>query len=153
MHLGKSCYFVGLVAIALSSIAFGQVPAPTLNPAPLERPASLVALSTTDAKKTFGQVRAKVESLGFKLNHLDNDAFTLDAQKTDERSPMNYDRIILWLELTAQNPGKRVNLYLLYGRYEAIFGKPDALRVVVSKDVEDQRIGSLKMALLALADN
>jgi hypothetical protein len=76
--------------------------------------------------------------------------FTLDARKPDERWPANYDRIILWLERSAQNPGS-VNLYLLYGRYEAIFGKPIPYASWFRTSRTAYRL--LKMALLALAEN
>ncbi len=142
------------VALALPAAALAQEPAKEINPAPLEHPARVTAIATTDPAALFARVRKAVKEAGFTRAQADRDRFAIDAKRNDPAPSKNYDRVLVWLERSPVKPLEQVDLYLLYGRYEEIIARrTDIYRVVVNDQFESNRIGALKDSLIAMSED
>jgi hypothetical protein len=144
----RACNALLLLSFVASGCLVAQQPAKPLNPTPLERPSPVATVRTADVILTLHEARDSAVAAGFKVTKLDQGNLLIDARRLDRPGAKNYDRVLIWLQRTAQDPLKEVELYLLYGRYEEVWADQlDIYRVVVSDDFEEARIGALRTAL------
>jgi len=131
-----------------------QAVAREINPAPLEHPQSLVTIRTRGPSKLFSRIQDSVRSAGFEISRVDATRFLLDARRPGAPTK-DFDRILVWLEWTPQEPLKSVDLYLLYGRYEEIWTQEGkgTHRVVVDQSFEDEHVGQVRQALIQLTNS
>ena len=129
-----------------------QAVAPPINPAPLEHPSPLVTVSTADMAGLLAKIRGALRAADFEISRLDAARFVVEARHPGIPAK-GFDRILVWLEWNPHEPGRTVELYLVYGRYEEIWTQEgrETHRVVVNQAVEDQRAGPIKQALIDLA--
>jgi len=145
----KLCFLcVATIFLCFPVVSLSQQPAPKINPNPLTRPQYLVVVSSSDVKELMKTIFDTITQAGFKIDHLDSKELQLEAIRPDHPPSKDYDKVLLWLERDFQEPLRYVRIYLLYGRYEEIWGKVS--RVEVSPSWEEDRIGGLKQSLISL---
>ena len=132
----------------------GQQPAKQINTAPLEHPQPLTSIRSGDAVRVLTQVRDAATASGFTITRTDNGRLTLEARRAEPAPSRDYDRLLIWLERSPLEPTSSVDLYLAYGRYEAILARNglEVFRVVVPASFEDQRLSTIRPRLLALGN-
>jgi len=138
-----------LLLYLLPETSRAQQPVP-VDPNPLERPSSMTVAKARDATALFATVAKVIGDNAFTIVSQDIREGTIVATKADQGSANNFDRVIVWLERDFQAPSEFVNIYFLYGRFEKVFGHSEPVRIKVSAQDEQLRVGKLKRALLTL---
>jgi hypothetical protein len=131
-----------------------QQPAKQINTAPLDHPQPLTSVRTGDVARVMTQLRDAATASGFAITRTDNNRLTLEVRRVDRPPSRDYDRVLIWLERSPTEPTASVDLYLAYGRYEAILARTgtEVFRVVVPVAFEDERLKDLKPRLIALGN-
>jgi hypothetical protein len=140
--------------VSIVSVVRGQQPAKPINVAPLEHPDPLTSIRSADTARVMGQVRDAAAASGFSITRTDNSRLSLEARRAEPTPSRDYDRVLIWLERSPSEPAASLDLYLAYGRYEAILARNgiEVFRVVVPAAFEDQRLSALRPRLLALGN-
>jgi hypothetical protein len=143
--------FVCLVSLIVA-VARGQQPAKQINPAPLEHPQPFTSIRSGDTARVMTRVRDAATASGFAITRIDNSRLTLEARRADTAPSRDYDRVLIWLERSPSEPTTSLDMYLAYGRYEAILARNgiEVFRVVVPAAFEDERLKVLRPRLLAV---
>ena len=143
--------FAGTV-LAIAAGARGQQPAKQINPAVLEHPQPLTSIRSGDSMRVMTQIRDAATASGFEITRTDNSRLSLEARRAERAPSRDYDRVLIWLERSPSEPAASLDLYLAYGRYEAILARNgvEVFRVVVPAAFEDERLKALRPRLLAL---
>ena len=121
-----------------------------LDPTPLARPTALTTYGLGDAAKVFKAISKTLTDFGFNLTRSDAGRGELEATEVDSHSSEESDHVLIWIERDLANPAQQINLYFLYGRYARVQGHAQPVRILSSSDLEDQRVGKLKSALVSL---
>jgi hypothetical protein len=140
--------------LAMAAVAHGQQPAKQINPAPLEHPQPLTSVRSADPMRVMMQIRDAAMASGFEITRTDNTRLTLEARRAEPAPSRDYDRVIVWLERSLSEPTASLDVYLAYGRYEAILARNgvEMFRVVVPAAFEDDRLKAFRPRLLALGN-
>jgi len=139
---------------SIVAVVRGQQPAKQINPALLEHPQPLTSIRSEDAARVMMQLRDAAMTSGFAITRTDNSRLTLEARRAEPAPSRDYDRVLMWLERSLSEPTASFDLYLAYGRYEAILARNgvEVFRVVVPTAFEDDRLRVLRPKLLALGN-
>ena len=130
----------------------GQQPAPKEDETPLARPEPLCTVTAAEPSGLLNRLRQLAENDGFTINRISGSAGEMEAVKPDGPNSEDYDKVLLWIERDL-NRQDALKIYLLYGRFEKVWGKvPPVRRVKVDEAREASRIGHLKKQLVALSD-
>jgi len=150
---GRVMGLTGGVVLMVVTVG-GQQPAKQIHSVPLEHPQPLTSIRSGDAMRVMTQVREAATAAGFTITRTDNARLTLEARRAEPAPSRDYDRLLIWLERSPLEPTSSVDLYLAYGRYEAILARNglEVFRVVVPAAFEDQRLSAIRPRLLALGN-
>jgi hypothetical protein len=148
MHI-KTIFLIGTLSPFMMAAAHAQDPGRALDPTPLEHPLPITSVRTSDPAQLIPRIRAALAASGFRVTRVDIAKLTVDAQRNDRQGSKDYDRVIVWLERSLTIPTESYDLFLTFGRYEAMWGR-DIYRVRVDDAFVQARISTLRNRLLGL---
>ena len=144
---------IPLLLLVLFRTGFAQPlgVAPLTDPRPLERPTPFAFVDTGDSARILPGIAAVLIDFGYSIQVIEK--ALIDAKRLDSLDPQDddqdYDRVIVWLERDFDRPLERLNVYLLYGRYEMIWGETTRIfRIMLSEEDEAARVGALRSAII-----
>jgi hypothetical protein len=149
----RSAALVVMTTLGSAAALFGQAPAPKEDETPFTRPEPLCTMAASDPAALLKKVRAFVESEGYTIDRISAVSGELGATRPDGRGSDDYDKVIIWIERDLNRPQDALKLFLVYGRYEKVWGNTVAVRrIKVDSVAETARNGSLRKKLLAMAE-
>jgi hypothetical protein len=125
-------------------------PAPTIHPDDLIKPEPLVILKASDPRELLLKIRNILNGQGFSI--IKSDSGSIEANHLDRKDDpeSDYDRVIIWLERDLEKPAELIKVYLIWGRYELVWGAERAVKRVIL-NTERIYISELKSAIIALS--
>ena len=140
---------IGLLLFILGALdAQGQGAARLRDETPFARPKTLCLISAATPRVLLQQLAKTVKATGFSVKTVDWTNGEFEAWRADREDS---DRVIIWLERDL-NDTSAFKVFLIYGRFEDVWSRErEVIRVSVDQEYEQNRIGKLKQAIVALA--
>ena len=126
-----------------------QEPAPPIDPTPFERPIPLSIVKVDTHFILLDVIADTLESYKFDIVRKDEREQLIEAKRLDKPDSKDHDKVLIWLERDFQEPQKYVKIFLQYGRYLEIWS--DVKRIKINPEVENERIGKLKKAIISIS--
>jgi len=117
---------------------------------PLARPRPITVVPAVGVTRLTTEITKILERQKFSTESYDPKRPFFQATRLDGQR--SFDRVIIWAERDFEKPYDFFQIYLMYGRYEAIaLSRDKSYRLNVSEQLEERRIGSLRRDLLRLS--
>ena len=138
----KSIFTAIFINLTLVGLVSGQVPL-VKDDKPLERPVP-VRFKTNDEAALMDTIM-KIPALnGFEAQK-DEDAYEINAKKSDDVAQDSYEKLLIWLEPNCKNQTPSIDLFFLVAVYAKFFGGGGNYdRVRLSANDEQKRTESIK---------
>ena len=115
------------------------------HPDPLSRPQPLRSVRTCRPDSVLTGMIAVLHAERYAITRLDETAQTVEAERdSTDVFGAGVDRVILWLERDFEHPSTLIDVYLLYARFDRMFGQQAVVRVRVDDDYVLSRTRGLR---------
>jgi|GEM_PF-6900471 len=136
----------GVLCCFASLPLFGQSLGAVEDTTPLERPRPVLQVKTQTPSDILQRIVDVVITNGYAIQ--ESDGSSIDATKRDSNESENYDRVIIWLERDFDRPSEIVKVFLIYGRFELLWGNQiETVRIHLTEVEARNRVSDLRAAI------